>query len=139
MLAQAAFAGVLVALTAFFAVRLARRRPGARPGLRPPVELVWVPFALLHGLAGAALLAGGQAGRLPPVPLHAGRAMLQEGPDRYFELLGAAAALWLAAAAVWLVHVAPRLLRTIPASGLERLHEESKLRAAGAREGSSGG
>lgn len=320
VLAQAAFAGVLLALAAFFAVRLARRRPGRRPRLQPPVELVWVGFALLHGLAGALLLAGGQAGRLPSVPLHAGRAMVQEGfvlavvvgvggflaprlmgtytmpppasggesgrrrrtrlrlalhaaggtalfasflfqgldpsrwgdlfratlvtivlilsgavaprprvrelyvrlvwlalwmvlaglwgaailplyraaalhlvflggyslmifavatmvvfshageadrlrrpswplrltgggvvaavalrvasvavPDGYFELLGAAAAIWLAAAAIWLAHVAPRLLRTVPAADLERMHEEAKLRVVGTRGAGAGG
>lgn len=54
-------------------------------------------------------------------------------PDRYFELLGAAVAVWLVAALAWLVHVAPWLGRTLPVADLERIHEESKLRVVAAR------
>lgn len=84
VLAQAAFVAVLLSLVAFFARRLvqrrARRRAGdSRPRTVPPVELVWVPFALLHGLGGAALLAAGQGGWLSGRVAGTGRAMLQEG------------------------------------------------------------
>lgn len=83
VLAQAAFVSVLAVLLAFLLSRVAGRRGagkgagGAKPS--PPAELVWVPFALLHGLLGAALLAGGQAGWLPVRALSVGRPMLQEG------------------------------------------------------------
>lgn len=84
VLAQAAFVAVLLSLVAFFARRLAGRRgrrggEDQRPKAVPPVELVWVPFALLHGLAGAALLAGGQGGWLSARAAATGRSMLQEG------------------------------------------------------------
>jgi uncharacterized protein involved in response to NO len=80
LLAQAAFVAALLALLGFFAVRIAeRRRRGAPPRVQPPVALAWLPFALLHGLGGAVLLAGGQAGWFPRWALAAGRPMLQEG------------------------------------------------------------
>jgi uncharacterized protein involved in response to NO len=83
VLAQAAFVSVLAVLLAFLLSRVAGRRGAgkgvAAPKPRPPVELVWVPFALLLGLLGAVLLAGGQAGWLPVRALSVGRPMLQEG------------------------------------------------------------
>lgn len=83
VLAQVAFVSVLGVLIVFLLSRAAGRR-GAGAGAggtkpRPPVELIWVPFALLHGLLGAVLLAGGQAGWLPVRALSVGRPMLQEG------------------------------------------------------------
>ena len=83
VLAQAAFVSVLAVLLVFLLSRVAgRREAGKKEGAsrpRPPVELVWVPFALLLGLLGAVLLAGGQAGWLPVRALSVGRPMLQEG------------------------------------------------------------
>lgn len=82
VLAQSAFFATLVVLLVFVVWRVVRGRRDRAAGAaraRPPVELVWVPIALVHGLAGAALVAGGQAGWLPSRALAVGRPMLQEG------------------------------------------------------------
>ena len=82
VLAQAAFGLALAVLLVFLLSRVVGRRDAGRGGAarpRPPVEMVWVPFALLFGLLGAGLLAGGQAGWLPVRALSVGRPMLQEG------------------------------------------------------------
>lgn len=78
-LAEGALTGLLVFLGIFAGRRFLRKRSGAAPAPSPPMEFVWVPIALLHGLLGAVLLIGGQIGAWPAWTLAVGRPMMQQG------------------------------------------------------------
>ena len=75
MAAQAAFAGLLVALAVF----AGRRFTGHRAEIGPPTEFVWIGLAVLHGLIGSGLMISAQAGWLPARLLAVGRPMAQQG------------------------------------------------------------
>jgi uncharacterized protein involved in response to NO len=65
----------LLALAVFAGRRLAWRRAA----VTPPIEFVWIPFALLFGLLGHALLIGGQLQWLPVGVLALARPLAQQG------------------------------------------------------------
>ncbi len=47
-------------------------------------------------------------------------------PAAFFQLLGAAAVFWMTAGLGWLIFAVPKVLRTIPAGELEKVHEQAK-------------
>jgi uncharacterized protein involved in response to NO len=55
------FVALLLALFRFAFVRFRRKSPD----VSPPVDFVWVPVAILHGVAGTLLLMAGQSGSVP--------------------------------------------------------------------------
>lgn len=75
VVAELAFAGLLLALAVF----AARRFAGRRAGLGPPSEFIWLPFSLGYGVLGTLLLIGGQAGLLPGWAFAVGRPLSQQG------------------------------------------------------------
>ena len=78
IMAEAAFAGLLLFLAAFAGRRFVRRR--TRPLItQPPTEFVWIPMAVLFGLLGTIGLIGGQTGHWPVWTLAVGRPMSQQG------------------------------------------------------------
>ncbi|MBI3088439.1 MAG: NnrS family protein [Candidatus Omnitrophica bacterium] len=75
MLAEGCLAGLLVLLAVF-----AGRRFAAKPAsVAPPTEFVWIPFAILCGLAGSVLLILGQSGIAPSWVIGMARPMVQQG------------------------------------------------------------
>jgi uncharacterized protein involved in response to NO len=74
--AELCYAGLLLGLVAFIVKRVRARGEG---GGEPPVEFVWIPFAILHGLTGALLLAAGQTRFLPSWALAVGKPMQEQG------------------------------------------------------------
>ncbi len=72
--AQISFIGLLIVLAVFAASRLIGKESKAHP----PTEFVWIPIAILHGIAGATLLLFGQL-RATPWALALGRPMMQQG------------------------------------------------------------
>ncbi len=70
------FGGFLIILALFAGRRFAGRRAAE---VRPPVEFIWIPIALLHGAAGIGLLLLGQAVPALSWALATGRPMVQQG------------------------------------------------------------
>jgi len=71
--AQAAYAFVFLLLLQFAVRRF------ARAGRRPPASFVLIPFALVHGIGGAALIALSTVGDAPVWMLGLGRRMVEQG------------------------------------------------------------
>ncbi|MBI4550173.1 MAG: NnrS family protein [Candidatus Omnitrophica bacterium] len=74
--AEICYAAILLGLVAFIVKRVRGRGDG---GGEPPVEFVWIPFAVLHGVTGALLLAAGQLRALPSWALAVGKPMQEQG------------------------------------------------------------
>lgn len=86
LLGQAMSLGLWVAAQLFFIASLAslvlfagRRFAQKKPGFEPPPEFVWIPVALLHGMAGSLLILLNQWGLVPAWALGIGRPMMQQG------------------------------------------------------------
>lgn len=75
VLAQASFLGLLAFLLAF----AGRRFAGKPSEIQPPTEFVWIPIGIVLGALGAALLALGQLGCLPPWAIRIGQPMALQG------------------------------------------------------------
>ncbi len=75
IIAESAWVGLLM-LVALFAGRRFVRQRSLTP---PPTEFVWIPIAILFGVAGTVLLIGGQLGGWPAWTLGVGRPMAQQG------------------------------------------------------------
>jgi uncharacterized protein involved in response to NO len=73
--AHLAYAALFVVLLQF----AVRRFLGRGAGRRPPAAFVLVPFGVLHGLAGAALLALTSAGLAAPEAARLGRLLVEQG------------------------------------------------------------
>ncbi len=78
VIAEVLFAVWLMALMRFALVRVWRRPQNTGIG-KPPQELVWVPFGVLNGVLGAAILALGQMDVLPRWALKVGKPMMEQG------------------------------------------------------------
>lgn len=86
LLAEASFIGWLLALARFVIVRirsrlrtLSERGPQEAAGGSPPVEFIWIPIAIFHGIVGALLLIGIELKVLPPSFQDVGEDLTGEG------------------------------------------------------------
>lgn len=75
VIAEAAYVAVLLQL-AFFAVRRFRKKASSA---QPPVEFIWIPFALSFGAAGSLLISAATLEWLSPRWLTMGRLLAEQG------------------------------------------------------------
>ncbi len=78
VLAEGLLLGWYAFLMYFALSRVMGRPPSASRG-NPPVELIWVPIALLHGIIGTLILIFGQTKILPVWALKVGKPMMDQG------------------------------------------------------------
>lgn len=76
--AEGTYAALLLWVLRFAAVRRPARAAD-RPPVSPPAEFLWVPCALLMGLAGTGLLAAARANALPAALMTTGKLLVQQG------------------------------------------------------------
>ncbi len=66
-----------VLLLRFLLIRIPRRR--SDPSAKPPIELVWIPAAVLHGILGTGLMIMARLGILPAGLLKMAKPMMEQG------------------------------------------------------------
>ncbi len=71
------FMALLLSL-ARFAVKRFKARKSSNPN-PPPLEFIWIPIAILHGLMGTGLLIAGQTKNFPPWAIAVGKPMEEQG------------------------------------------------------------
>jgi len=74
---EVCFIGLLLSLARFAVKRIKSRESSA--GGQPPLEFIWIPVAILHGLVGMGLLIAGQAKVLPAWAYSVGKPMEEQG------------------------------------------------------------
>lgn len=79
LVSELCFMGWLVSLALFAYRRVGSRKGKKDPSLQPPVEFVWIPMAILHGLIGSVLILGSQTELFPAWALAVGRPMVEQG------------------------------------------------------------
>ena len=77
--AQVCFSGVLISLLLFAAKRVGAKSQSKSSGVSPPLEFVWVPIAVLHGLTGSFLMVLNQMEKLPASWIQAAKLMNEQG------------------------------------------------------------
>lgn len=77
IISEICFMALLLSL-ATFAVKRFKARKGSNPN-PPPLEFVWIPIAILHGLIGMSLLIAGQTKGLPSWSIAVGKPMEEQG------------------------------------------------------------
>lgn len=74
--AQLCFLGILVSLLRFAVKRIGGKKS---PGVSPPLEMVWVPFAILHGIVGSVLMLVNAIWKLPAPWYQAAKLLNEQG------------------------------------------------------------